>query len=68
MKCPSCKSQNIQYDSVFDFHKCGSCGEVWSDGKNDPDYDDLPNAELFESISKSAQDLPESYDAWADLN
>lgn len=37
--CPECSSE-AHYDSVYDFYSCQNCGETWSYGANDPDYDD----------------------------
>jgi hypothetical protein len=40
--CPHCHSMQTVYDSTFDFWVCEECDETWSDGANDPDYDELP--------------------------
>ncbi len=52
-KCPSCGSTITRYDGVFDFWKCERCSTVWSDGRNDPDYDD---------------DMPQACEAIAEMN
>lgn len=36
--CPECSSE-AHYDSRYDFYSC-HCGETWSYGANDPDFDD----------------------------
>jgi hypothetical protein len=41
-RCPHCYSMQTDYDSTFDFWICEECNEAWSDGANDPDYDELP--------------------------
>lgn len=38
--CPNCKKPSLKYDSIFDFWQCQSCNHLYSDGLDDPDYDD----------------------------
>jgi ribosomal protein L37AE/L43A len=43
--CPNCQQFSKTYDSIFDFWQCQICYNVWSDGLNDPDFeDDVPQA------------------------
>lgn len=42
--CLNCGGSRI-YDETFDFWQCQTCFCVWSDGLNDPDFeDDVPQA------------------------
>jgi ribosomal protein L37AE/L43A len=48
--CQKCNSPKVFYNEEFDFWTCETCGEHWSDGKNDPDYDE-DSAEAYEAIA-----------------
>ena len=50
--CPGCGVVAI-CNPVFDFCECPVCQRVWSDGENDPDYDD---------------DIPQAQEAIAEMN
>lgn len=46
MNCPTCNSTSAIYNEEFDFWSCQQCANVWSDGANDPDFDeDHPQAQ-----------------------
>lgn len=49
--CPKCSSERTAYDFEFDFWTCQECENTWSDGLNDPDYDD-DTAQASEAIAE----------------
>lgn len=47
-ECIKCGSRHVRYDSVFGFYKCESCSTVWADDKDDPDYEEFEDDEIYE--------------------
>jgi ribosomal protein L37AE/L43A len=58
--CPECGSQKTVYDSSFDFWRCEQCEAAWSDGKNDPDY----NEDSLEANEAIAEQNIEQIQGW----